>query len=396
MKIGYNGMDITPDITDTNKKINLSGYGYMTERCADSVLGNLENDNLVIWGNNGEVAAISGIDTIGLNLETVQKIRDEVYRKTGGGIGKKKIILGCSHTHSGPPSARLYGAGDYDPDFVENILVPRVSDSIAVAYWNMADGEIGLGRVKVAGVSYNREGRPDVDRKLTVVSASNGDSEFALLNYPCHLTVLGKDSKSVSSEYGGAARESLRSKIPKIKGAVWTTGCSGDIDPSVNEKRKNQTTGADVLQMGEAVGTAAAGIYRSIKREESNVYSAERTVKKWLEYIDGMKGGFLQNLEFPITAIRIGKDVYVSIPAEVHSSFGLELQKHYTDTTVISIGNGYEGYIPPMDAIRKGVYSGAPSTAFLFGRHPVKEDAEEILLSEAESLMDDVLEAGPE
>ena len=181
--------------------------------------------------------------------------------------------------------------------------------------------------------------------------------------------------------------------------------------------------------MGEAVGTAAAGIYRSIKREESNVYSAERTVKldlnvteinvekelemfrarkklgpeadvsevkKWLEYIDGMKGGFLQNLEFPITAIRIGKDVYVSIPAEVHSSFGLELQKHYTDTTVISIGNGYEGYIPPMDAIRKGVYSGAPSTAFLFGRHPVKEDAEEILLSEAESLMDDVLEAGPE
>jgi hypothetical protein len=406
MKFGFSRCDISPVLP-----IELAGYGYNLHRVARATDGALEASAIAIEDTSGSRAVLCALDLISVDQLTVTQIEAEVATQLGE--SSPTILINASHTHSGPATHRLYGAGGYNSQYINQILKPRLSATIVEAFGQISDGEIGIARESANGLSYNRTAETAHDQRVTAIRINAERMTMAGIHFACHPVAYGRNSLVVSSDYPGAARHKLLQGNNAVN-RFWLTGCAGDLDPLVRKQRKDRTDLADKENLGYAIGNYAADLYPSVPMSSGKLVSSSTVVevpvntdfelnpkrellayrearklpkltdlshlRKWLKDMAPIINSFESDtISVPVTTILIGKIMLVGFGAEIYNGTGLELESGFPGYKLVTMmtTNEHLGYIPPESEYLRNSYA-ARSSAFIFGRKPLTASSEEI------------------
>src|SRR4051794_18069727 len=125
LRAGAAVVDITPSL---DRPVYLAGFN--PNRRADSVHDSLSARALVLE-QSGQRLAIVALDLIGLPNQRIRSIRARVKS-----VPSDRIVIACTHVHSGPDTLGLWGPSPTetgrDPRYLEQ-LETRVIDSIEQA-----------------------------------------------------------------------------------------------------------------------------------------------------------------------------------------------------------------------------------------------------------------------
>lgn len=419
MRLGFASADITPVVP-----VEMAGYGYFLDRQATAVESPLGASALTFEDKNGKRAALCSVDLISVTNDTVERVQESVA-KLSPDSEQPTILINASHTHSGPASYPLLGAGGYNEGYVDGTLVPQLASTINSAFDTAKDGGIGISRVTAPGLSYNRTGAASLDERVSVVKAANELGEVSGTHFACHPVVYGKNSTVLSGDYPSIVKGYLAKELGGL-GTFWLTGACADIDPMVNKERKGQADRQDLVEMGEAIASKSLGAFESTGTAEGTLRTHQQTIdlpidtgfsldvmheaKVFHEIISGNKApkdtqsfaDFLRQaapvlrfleaakpvvngneksvLQVPVTVIAIGKTVFVGLGAEVYTQTGLATESEHPSLDIVTMmnSNDHLGYVPPAQEYENPTYASRISS-YIFGRKPLLPSSEAVL-----------------
>jgi hypothetical protein len=388
LSAGYARRTISPP-----KGIYLIGYG-------DRLWGNrgihdeLTASALALDDGDTQVVILA-CDLLAINEFTLRKIKEQV---------RTKLILCCSHTHSGPIVFADKRSPRKNKRYIEFLITQLVEVSRgaienlnpAKLLWSEGKADIAVNRreQKTDGrviIGCNPEGR--VDHSIGIIQIrTNLDQPIAnLVNFACHNVVLGPRNLLVSADWAGAMRRFVEEDtgVP----CLFIQGATGDLNP-------DHDWGEDDFKAVEHLGNRVAinvlsaisdltpietshikfnqsDIWLPLETEAStpqpsanykSIFPALAGVPKflvdtildrrfpWKTNIEN-RGGFW-SVPLVITALRIGDLVWVGLGAEVFTQIGIEIKeinasKH---TVFSSLTNGCVGYLPTAEEHRLGGY----------------------------------------
>jgi hypothetical protein len=219
------------------------------------------------------------------------------------------------------------------------------------------------------------------DPSVTVLALRTADDKPLALfaNYSLHYV---GDMPPLSADYFGVFAEVIGQKLNAGPGfvAMLSNGTSGDVN-NINFKEPGTKTqpGERSRLVATAVADAAVKAlekaeYRSevrlaaqwsslelgvrkptadeVKRAEGLLAKAKGRELKGVEEIYARETVLLakypEKVKLPVQALRVGGLAIATIPCEVFTEIGLSIKKHspFKPTCVVSLANGYYGYLP--------------------------------------------------
>ncbi len=138
IKAGAGKVDITPPL-------GISIVGTFIDNRAEMIIDKLFVNSLIIDDGKKEIAIIS-VDVCVIPDNIYKDIVSMIVKNCG--IKKDNIIIGATHTHSGPLLAELFlGIGEIWIDYIES-FIRSVVRSVSMAQKNMKQVRIGVGKGK--------------------------------------------------------------------------------------------------------------------------------------------------------------------------------------------------------------------------------------------------------
>ena len=404
MQAGFGEVVITPPM-------GTGMAGYFRERLAEGIIDDLYSRALVVSQGDTHVAVVS-TDLIAMLQEDVEAVKEQVHKRVG--IPKTNVLIGASHTHTGPVVHRRPGFVR-DEDYMRT-WARLTAGAIEIAFRNRVDATLGVGKGLVPGVSYNRRflmkngyvhtnpgvGNPDivkpagpVDQEVTVLRFDGPDGVpiGVLAHFSCHCDTVG--GNLFSADWVGVAAEKIRTALqPKGAtrpfGVVVLNGASGDINQfNVNDPKRRQRWPSYKEEIGMAVAGEAVRVAVSLSPkpyeevgaaakeitleripieeflensrkalEDPKVGRMEKTVaevnKQRAEYHASQPDRFQQE----IICVRIGPALITSGPGEMFTQLGLDFKAAFPDAygMMANLSNGYLGYVPTAKAFEEGGY----------------------------------------
>ena len=220
MRISVRQCDITPQ-----RPCWQGGY-VQREQVYKKVHDPITATVFVITLENAKMVWAS-LDVSGVQAPLAERIRERVITK-GVAIKPEEIILGATHTHSGP-LVGAYFDKQPDPDYIE-LLVERVSDMI-VSAWNEEGRsvEAAYSKTLIDGLYSNRNDRnKQSDKFVHLLGFFDQDKLCALYcTLAHHCTVLGPNFMDLSADLFGELRRKLTEQfqIP----VLMVQGNAGDM-----------------------------------------------------------------------------------------------------------------------------------------------------------------------
>lgn len=341
-------------------------------------------------------------DVVAVDQELVAEVA------TQAGIQADRLLIGASHTHSGPLGvvARLHPAG---PVTLEPALRKRFVDAIvkviAASRENLAPRTLAFGEGEVVGAwSSRNDPRQSVDSRLRslVVQESDGTLAGLVLLIPCHPTVLGSWNREVSADLHGSIRRSIRQQFGTIGTILTLTGAAGDVSTRF---MRRESSFAESDRLGVLVGSAVEGLFTNLqtitpglKAQTVNIHlpvrptdtiAIENTLREaqaaWQATLANptaskgerrltftrLQGAELQqqlsHVEdqcWPMSVWHLGEQLrLVTIPGELFSSLGMAIEHKagLPETWVVGYVNGYAGYLVDNAAHAQETYEALAS-----------------------------------
>jgi neutral ceramidase len=248
-----------------------------------------------------------------------------------------------------------------------------------------------------------------VDPELTAIRVVTASGPKAvLLNFGCHPVTGGAERERshncVSADYPFHARAT----IERAWGcpALFCLGAAGDVVPMNRMGHSREQIGAalgNAVLLGERVFAAsgrregeAVIASRTLAMEVRTIVSTRgsgaelsyQDARKRLLALGGAGAGTPEEREFQertrlayrarlypedrhtveVQFLRIGETVLVAMPFEVLSEISLKMKRAFPQSVLVSIANGYEGYLPFAYEYERGGYeASADSTHFEIG-----------------------------
>jgi len=394
--LGVARRDITPEVG-----CNLMGY-------SPDVVSTSINDNLTVtsfvFSYKDTKAAMISATILVIDEESCDYLRREINKLCG--IPVENILISAIHTHSGPITASMPGWGEYNKDYCENILFPRLIEATKEAAENQKAVEMGIG----SGTSYVGINRRQFNEKNEIVLGQcewgpfnpqmtvlafrdeNKNPVANMVHYGCHATGAGSNTE-ISRDWPGV----MTDRLEAVSGAItaFFNGPEGDVGPRLTNGR---TTGLKDVKYAMEIGAVAAQdavrIYKTINNYiHPDLSCAERKLqvkldprlpeeyaKEQLKKFEGMEAinHFAQEkdyyeriiksyeegykdkefLEIPQVAIRIGDVAFVGFAYELFSEIGMRINKMSSIGNVLSLActNGTTGYFPTESQLPLGGY----------------------------------------
>ncbi len=381
------------------------------------------------------LACIISLDLIALDFDLVEMIRDGISRKVG--IPTERILLNCSHTHSGPGTRTFRTMGERDELYC-NVMARKVVGAVQQAAdmlepvslrWGRAPVQIGINRRERRGeqtvIGQNPQ-RP-VQGYVDVLRVDNeGGSPLAVLfAYATHPVVLGGQNLWVSADYPGMACDFL-SRVG-MGMPMFLQGCAGDINPLhtgatfAHARKLGEVLGAAVVvasHQSEAVGgVPISGSLRTVhlpylfpsteqaqqylKKAEEDLQRAEeeavplgilmwrRDMVRWAqELVLTVEKGEPKSMPFEIQLLRIGNVHLLAFPAEMFVQYALDFEKQspHKPTLVLGYSNGCWGYIPTAADYELGGYEVDMAYRY-YGTLMVSPECEHLIREEVYDLL---------
>jgi len=401
--------DITPQ-----KPTQLVGYPHV-ERVFTGVHDPLFASAVVLRQGDTAVAVVS-FDLIFVEPEWVRDCCQQITRATG--IPAENILLHATHTHSGPITLEFLSfkadmvVPSPDPEYLAHVRDQAV-EAVVEAWKNLVASEAAWTTADVKGLAggnrLSAEGAEDPEAGLLLVRRRNDHAPVAVLTvYSMHPTVLHEDSKLVSSDFIGYARQEIEKAFPGV-GVVYLNGTAGNQSPrrvvrAQTFAEAERLGGALGHRMAEALGTirefaadfpvsarseriplvgkkfpslagaqaavdAAKANFEKLKSEkaghgpirtaECTVFGAEKLVLWSRAEESGEAEAVRQKYSRgEVQVIRLGSSTVAGWPGEFFVEFGLDAKKRAKSPLFVSsYCNGeLHGYIVTEEAEKEGGY----------------------------------------
>ena len=128
MRIGFGRSDLTPRVG-----VELAGFGAFINRHSVGVRDRLWARAMAIEAADGEAAVIVGLDLCVIYRETTERVCELLHEATG--VPPERVMVNCTHTHSGPETGGLIGWG-----FGEGTAHPVVHKQVVkLRIWSQPD-----------------------------------------------------------------------------------------------------------------------------------------------------------------------------------------------------------------------------------------------------------------
>ena len=413
LQVGFSRVNITPPL-------GCDMAGYQRRRFAESVLDELEA-NAIAFACEDSKAVLVSLDVIGINAALLNPIRQAAAEATG--IPVEGIYVHSTHTHTGPvidpehenPINREY--------FVT--LSRKIVDAVVMAIADLQPARMGYGRSHTHQVAHIRRFRMkdgtvytnpklndpdiigpagDVDEEVQVLRFDRDTDSVLLVNFGCHPDTVG--GSKISADWPRFVREYTEWAIPGTK-CLFFNGAQGDVNhvnrfPEAWEEPKGYDYG-NAKRIGRAVAGSVLQIFDKVRYTDvETVKSARGMVRvpsnrpkpedmptareimhlhqtgqgKLIPYTGMMKTTVIAEarrmillehgpdfFDLPMYSIAIGPVAFVSLPGEPFTGIGVGLKNTEGWAMIIPTcaSNGYEGYLPMMDAFAEGGYEARSS-----------------------------------
>lgn len=422
MFVGLAKKSITP-----SSPIWLTGYASRTTP-ATGIVHDLWAKAIYLESSPKEKAIIISTDLLGLSREVHQGIVQQLEEKYG--LSQKQIIINSSHTHSGPMIwPALSGIADYHLEEQKSVsnytlglidkLVDLAGESIAKKEkmkLSMGHGQadFAINRRQLAASKLGQDLPGPVDHDVPVIQVSDlkGQIKAVLVAYACHNTTVQGDNYLVNGDYAGFAQIEIEKKYPGAL-AMFILGCAGDQNPeprgtiALAEKhgKKLAETVQNVLQkplkpLGNSLRYDTQLVSLDFQKVNISVYQKElvgddifkqRRAKLMLEAIN--KGWNIQQYQYPIQALRIGKEfTLVALAGEVVVDYSLRIKKEFAQHDIFVAGYSHEVmcYIPSKRVLQEGGYEAESSMIYYGWPGPFTDTVEEKIMGGVYQLMKNI------
>ena len=429
LRIGVARRDITPPLG-----VELCGYGRYLNRKATAIHDHLYARVLVMETTKTKAAVLS-CDLPGITRSMTESIRHRIEEDCK--LPASGLMIGCSHTHSGPATIPLIAWGKMDDLYLrklEDNLVQATKEAIQ----RLTRGQASFFEVKVhPPIATNRISEDlGIDPMVRgLLLSSKAQQPIGLIaSYPCHAVILGSRNTEISGDFPGRAMQILELDTPGLV-AAFIQGTSGDINPkqrglygeegwrTVDEYACRLATSiTEGLERTQCVlngelrygrRTVVLPLSAGDPKEMSN-YLARcqkklcRLDPETLEYrrtrfeIDACETLLKQHgtqaarqLEAELQVIALGDLALVGLPGEAFHSLGRDIAESspFGHTIVLGLTNDALGYFPrPVDYLRQeyddfGGYA-AKAAPKIFGHFPFGSNVEDLLRVGAKQLLD--------
>jgi len=411
----------------------LSGYAGRPSGCV-GIHDELHARALVL-DDGLSLACIVSMDLIALDFDMVETIRDGISHRVG--IPAERVVLNCSHTHSGPSTRTLHAMGERDELYC-NVMARKIVGAVQQAAdmlepvslrWGRAPVQIGINRRQIRegqviiGQNPNGPVQPYVD--VLRIDREDQRTLAVLFAHATHPVVLGAQNLWVSADFPGAACHFLRQL--GMGTPLFLQGCAGDINPIYHG-----ATFTHVRQLGEILGAAVvvashqsqpvegvpiSGTLRTVQlpylfptreQAEQHLREAEQSLQRaeeegahlgilmWRRHMRHwaqdlvltVEKGEPQSLPFEIQLLRLGEVHLLAFPAEMFVQYALDLvrQSPHQPTIALSYTNGCWGYIPTAADYDFGGYEVDMAYRY-YGTLIVSRDCERLIREEAYGLL---------
>jgi neutral ceramidase len=407
LKAGAAAVDITPGMD-----VTLKGpiAGAITPK---GILDRL-NARAIILDDGITQIGIIVCDVCIISQEICDKAKELIQQRTG--IPTNRILISATHSHSVVRAIEL-GNGEAHEKYMDSLSV-WIANAAEKAFNNIAPAKIGWAVINKPEHCTNRLWfmkpgtiRPNpfgentdqllmggfrdkdnavrssgpVDPALSVLSLqfSDGRPMALIANYSIH---YGTSGDMVSADYFGHYARGIEnllgikdSRPPMI--GMMCNGTSGDI-----------SNGGEPVKLAQSLIEATMNIYKEIKHtnrvplsmEESELeigirLPSEERVKwakqvlseEWEKPADAHPwteifarntlklANWQPSCSFKFQALRIGQLGIAAVPTETYAKTGLAIKKEspLNPTFIISLANGYGGYLPAPEDFDLGGYS---------------------------------------
>ncbi len=431
MKAGIAKKLITPSVG-----VDLTGY---VGRSGPSigVHDDLYARALVLDDEATRIGIIS-LDLIGTDMAQDAALREEISKATG--IPRRNLLIGSSHTHSGPACQHLRQCGTPDAEIVRKIMSQIVevaieaNDKLADARLSFATAESELGWNRRQWVIEAKVQQSPTSGLITDHTVSglrveiDGQEPVLLFNYACHGVIMGPDNLELSADWIGQARRTMESS-GAAGTAMFLQGCCGNTNPSYRgtfelaQKAGEAVAKPLLAALADAKPVENPKIrvaWRDIelpymplppadeleqlvsqrkselaKLQADGVPEVQTQIPKamlgWAQ--DALKtvtDGGPESVKIGLQAIAIGGLVLTALPGEAFCEYGLAFRK-MTAADVLPVGyaNGNIGYIPTAEAYQEGGYEPAEAIKY-YAVQMISPESEQIILRTMAELLTEV------
>lgn len=335
---------------------------------------------LVVGGRSERVALVS-LDLLGLAGAAVggrERFKARVAAAAHCDIPPDRIILACTHTHTGPESIALTSLCERD-EFHRwvDALARKIGAAIAEAAGKQQPCQLRVATGAAPGLAVQRRlrttrgiqntgGKPPPETVLgpdgptderVVVAAWCDAAErpvAILVHAPCH-PVHEMCIRQVSPDFPGEMCRALGRQHPDCV-SLYLNGAAGNLNPptvsgGADDARRHGERLAGVAQklLGEASPVAPGPIdcrWRTLKLPARNPDSSPAA----------------EPLTLRLGALALGKLYFVFLPGEPFVQTGLAIREAFPgqQTVVVGYADDYLGYIPTDQAFDAGGYEVRP------------------------------------
>ncbi|AXE18460.1 hypothetical protein DR864_12200 [Runella rosea] len=320
-----------------NPLLPVSG-GIGTPKPATEKKGDLFARVLVLEKGNTRVAIVS-VDNLGWSSILGNRSRGLIK-----GIPPENVLIGCTHTHSGPDA---YGFPDQtgktsaDLNYLED-CVKKIAEAVneAVTKLEPATLKVAVGEAK-GKIAYNYYAADLYDPRCGVIQAisKSGKPIATLVNYAIHPEVLGAGRGILSPDLCGPLYDRIESKGGGM--AIFLNGAQGGMVTADTRREANTeaNTWEECIRIGELLGDEALRIVSTATTVSNpSVYCTARTVEfpvdsDMMKYI--LKNSPLKHanakpdaVSTQVNLLNIGPAQILTIPGEALPNIGFYLKRH--------------------------------------------------------------------
>lgn len=393
---------------------------------SEGVLQPLWAKAMVLEDGGGSRAAFVSMDLIGIDRRMSEAVCRRALQKTG--LSRDRIVLNCSHTHSGPVVAGVTPLV-YDLDEQQQAAVAAYAQTLEdrlVAVIEAAAQDLRPARLFFGegqcGFAINRRAQrikptPDapsppapVDHGVPVLVVRGQDDRLraALFGYACHNTTLS--IYQINGDYAGFAQAALEERHPGAA-ALFMIGCGADCNPHPRgqvelARQHGQTLAAavdDVLRGGlqPVSGPLKAGFEdvrlklaappgkEELERrlQDKNVYQ-QRLARFLLEELAAGRS-LPTSCACPVQVLRFGDGLLMAaLGGEACVDYALRLRREFAGRRIwiASYCNDVFAYVPSERVLQEGGYEGGTAMMY-FGLHgPFQPGIEQVLIDSVKRL----------
>ncbi len=383
----------------------MAGYGARNKP-SEGEIHPLWAKALAMEDPSGRRSLIVTLDICGIDGATSTRIREGIAKDHK--IGRDRVVLACSHTHSGPVLGTnlltMYGLDEAERGRIADytkVFEAKVAKAVALALeklepvtlaWDCGAADFAVNRrnnkepdVPALRAKNALEGPIDHDVPVLRLKNGAGKVKAVVFGYACHCTVLS--FYKFCGDYAGFAQIALEERYPDAQ-AMFVAGCGADQNPLPRRTIEvAQTYGHELadsvahvvespMRPVEGNGTHAYKVIdlklgKMPTREEIEADAKAKALpvanraKKLLNILK-TEGKLAETYPYPVQVWKIGDLTWVFLGGEVVVDYSLRLKRNLgsSKTWVSGYCNDVMAYIPSLRVLKEGGYEGA--TAMIY------------------------------